>query len=89
MLATGVAVYVQAILTGSTTSPDGNADYTFLLDGSVAGVFQRQPDGNTTYLFNQTVFSMEGLSNTSHVLVIESGAAGQKSLILLDAVIYS
>ena len=89
MMETGVAVYVQAILTGSTTSPDGNADYTFLIDGSVVGVFQHSPNGDTTYQFNQTVYQNTSLSNAPHVLVIESGASGKKSLILLDAVIYS
>ncbi|KAL5533481.1 hypothetical protein ACEPAF_5257 [Sanghuangporus sanghuang] len=85
----GTAVYVQAILTGSITSPDGNSDFTFYIDNVTSGVFQRAPNGDNTYQFNQTVFSRTGLSNSLHTLTIESGRAGNKSLVLLDSIIYT
>ncbi|PAV23423.1 hypothetical protein PNOK_0049100 [Pyrrhoderma noxium] len=86
---TGVAVYVNVILTGSETSPDGNSDFTFLVDNATAGAFEKSPDGDKTYHFNQTIFSMSGLSNTSHTLSIEVGHSGNKSLVLLDSIIYT
>lgn len=89
MLLIGTAVYVQVILTGSETSPDGNTDYTFSIDNENAGVFQQSPNGDSTYKFNQTVFSKTGLSNSLHTLTIESGHAGKKALVLLDSIIYT
>lgn len=85
----GTAVYVVCILTGSAASPDGNTDMTFMLDGKDVGSFEKAPDGDATYHFNQTVFSATGLSNSSHTLQVQSGHAGQKALILLDAVVYT
>ncbi|KAI5117398.1 hypothetical protein M0805_004620 [Coniferiporia weirii] len=85
----GTAVYVVCILTGTSTSPDGNTDLTFKIDNATTSTFQRAPNGNATYLFNQTVFAQTGLPNTLHTITIESGHAGQKALILLDAIIYT
>ena len=90
----GVAVYVNVIITGSTAGAngsitDGNSDYTFFLDDDVEGVFQKAPDGDTTYYFNQTVFSRVGLNNTLHTLRIESGHLGETVLVLLDSIIYT
>ncbi|KAL5490659.1 hypothetical protein ACEPAI_5493 [Sanghuangporus weigelae] len=85
----GTAVYVQAILTGSITSPDGYSDFTFYIDNVTSGVFQRAPNGDNTYQFNQTIFSKTGLSNSLHTITIESGRAGNKSLVLLDSIIYT
>ena len=82
------------IITGSIedangTYPDGNSDYTFFLDNNIEGVFQKAPDGDPKYYFNQTVFSKEGLNNSLHTLKIEAGHSGQKALVLLDSVIYT
>lgn len=65
---------------------------TFLVDGENAGVFQLANNSNTVppvYQFNASVFSMEGLSNTSHTLRLESGHAGNKALVLLDSIVYT
>ncbi|KAL5528883.1 hypothetical protein ACEPAG_4857 [Sanghuangporus baumii] len=85
----GTAVYVQAILTGSITSPDGNSDFTFYIDNVTSGVFQRAPNGDNAYHFGQTIFSKTGLSDSLHTITIESGRAGNKSLVLLDSIIYT
>lgn len=77
---------MNCILTGSETGPDGNTDMTFFLDGSAVGSFKRQPDGDTSYSFNQTVFSKENLTNTAQILV---GLGRQKALILLDSIVYT
>lgn len=80
---------MNCILTGSETGPDGNTDMTFFLDGSAVGSFKRQPDGDTSHSFNQTVFSMENLTNTAHSLQILVGLGGQKALILLSSIVYT
>ena len=85
----GTAVYVNVILTGSTSAPDGNTDYTFKVDNVTKGEFQKSPDGNSTYLFNQTVFALTGLDNSLHTLTIESGHNKKKALVLLDSIIYT
>lgn len=77
------------ILTGTESSPDGNTDYTFYLDNNIEDVFQKSPNGDSTYHFNQTVFSRDGLDNTLHTLTIEAGHSGKKALVLLDSVIYT
>ena len=88
-LFSGTAVYVQAILTGSTTSPNGNSDFTFFIDNVTEGAFHRAPNGDKSYQFNQTVFSKTGLSNSLHTLRIDSGHAGETSLVLLDSIVYT
>lgn len=62
---------------------------TFILDGMTVGNFSKAPDGDTSYHFNQIVFSQTGLSNGSHSLQIQTGHAGAKALILLDSIIYT
>lgn len=80
---------MNCILTGSENAPDGNTDMTFILDGSTVGSFEKQPDGDTSYKFNQTVFSKKNLTNTAHTLQIQVGLGGQKALILLDSIVYT
>ncbi|KAH9902419.1 hypothetical protein C8Q73DRAFT_634874 [Cubamyces lactineus] len=85
----GVAVYVFCIVTRSGVSPDGNSDMSFFIDGEQAGQYVVPPDGDTTYAYNVPVFVKEGLSAGSHQLIIVNGHAnGNKSLILLDYIIY-
>ncbi|EJD06216.1 uncharacterized protein FOMMEDRAFT_18373 [Fomitiporia mediterranea MF3/22] len=85
----GTAVYVSVILTGSITSPDGRSDFTFLIDNATAGVFQKEPNGDSSYQFNQIVFSQTGLENQLHTITIQSGNGGKKSIVLLDSIIYT
>ncbi|KAL5478441.1 hypothetical protein ACEPAI_2625 [Sanghuangporus weigelae] len=85
----GTAVYVNCILTRSSSGPNGNTDLTFKIDNVTVGTFEQVPDGDTTYHFGVTVFSMSGLGNTVHTLSIESGHAGSRALVLLDSIIYT
>lgn len=79
----------MCILTGTATLPDANTDMTFIIDDNTFPPFEKAPDGDSTYHFNQTVFSATNLSNTLHTLQIQSGHANNKALVLLDAVIYT
>ncbi|KAL5528884.1 hypothetical protein ACEPAG_4858 [Sanghuangporus baumii] len=85
----GIAVYVQVILTGSPNFPVGNSDFTFYIDNDEVGTFQKLADGDTSYQWNQTVFSKNDLSNSLHTLVIEVGRSDNESLFLLDSIIYT
>ena len=85
----GIAVYVLCIITHSDVSPDGNTDIVFLLDGVQVGTLEQPPTNDTTYLYNQVVFSQTGLSSQSHTIRIEVGHNDTKALILLDRIIYT
>ncbi|OSD05809.1 hypothetical protein PYCCODRAFT_1361583, partial [Trametes coccinea BRFM310] len=86
----GVAVYVFCIVTRSSTSPDGNSDMTFSIDGQEVGRFVQPPDGDTTYDYNVPVYVNTSLPPGPHQLVILNGQPnGNKSLILLDYVVYT
>ena len=77
------------IITHSDVSPDGNTDMVFLLDGVQVGTLEQLPTNDTTYLYNQVVFSQTGLSSGSHTIRIEVGHNDTKALILLDRIIYT
>ena len=77
------------IITHSDVSPDGNTDMVFLLDGVQVGTLEQPPTNDTTYLYNQVVFSQTGLSSGSHTIRIEVGHNDTRSLILLDRIIYT
>ncbi|EJD00599.1 uncharacterized protein FOMMEDRAFT_159347 [Fomitiporia mediterranea MF3/22] len=86
---TGTAVFVKCILTGSSRRPNGNTDLTFYLDNEETSTFRQTPNGDTTYEYNQTVFSATGLSDAEHNIRLETGHAGQQALVLLDSIIYT
>ncbi len=79
----------MCILTGTTVSPDGNTDMTFLLDNEMVGSFSLAPNGSPGYIFNVPVYVNETLSPGFHNITILSGLAGSKSLVLLDRIIYT
>ena len=88
-LCPGTAVYVMCIITHSDVSPDGNTDMVFLLDGAQVGTLEQPPTNDTTYFYNQTVFSQTGLAFGPHTIRIEVGHNDTKALILLDRIIYT
>lgn len=62
---------------------------TFFLDGEQVGDLEIPPTGNNTYLYNQIVFSRDGLSPGTHSIQIDSGNNDTKALILLDKITYT
>ncbi|KAH9891100.1 hypothetical protein C8Q73DRAFT_651697 [Cubamyces lactineus] len=86
----GVAVYVYCIVTRSSVSPDGNSDMTFFIDGEPVGAFVQPPDGDTAYDYNVPVYTNMSLAAGAHEIVILAGQPnGNKSLILLDYIVYT
>lgn len=87
----GVAVYVICITVQTNSTDDGTNDLSFAVDGLTNNKFEKVPVSSsaTAFDFNQTVFSLMGLSNSTHTLLIQTGLIDQKAVILLDAIIYT
>ncbi|TBU46568.1 hypothetical protein BD309DRAFT_840655, partial [Dichomitus squalens] len=86
----GVAVYVFCVVTHSFTSPVGNSDMSFFLDGNLVGTFQQPPNGNATYEYNVPVYVNESLPPGQHTIVVVNGElGGNTSLTLLDYIVYT
>ncbi|KAL4268399.1 hypothetical protein AB1N83_001706 [Pleurotus pulmonarius] len=86
---TGSAVYVYCILGHSFEAPNTNTDMTFLLDGQQVGTFKQKPNGNSTWDYDVPVYVNTSIPNGAHTLSIENGHAGEKSLVILDYVVYT
>ena len=88
---TGTAIWVYGILVNSGAS--GVTIYTnasFELDGYIVGTYHHIPDpSDDKYLYNVTVFSQHGLSNTEHTLLINVQSGSETSLFLFDWAIYT
>ncbi|KAL0950657.1 hypothetical protein HGRIS_007443 [Hohenbuehelia grisea] len=86
----GTAVYVYCALARTASSPSGNSDMTFLIDGSVADAFNKAPPNTEGYDYHHLVFSRDGLAPTEHTLEIQNGHVDkQKSLLILDSIVYT
>ena len=85
----GTAIYVYCLIARTSTSPDGNTDMTFYIDGTSVGTYELAPDNDTTIYYDQLVYSNTGLSSGSHDFKIVNGMANQKSLVLLDRLVYT
>ncbi|OBZ79811.1 hypothetical protein A0H81_00318 [Grifola frondosa] len=87
---TGSALYVFCIVTHSFTSPDGNSDMSFYIDGDLVGTYLSQPTGDDTYDYDVPVYANESMSNGLHTFELVNGAVtGLKSLVMLDYVVYT
>ncbi|KAI0825218.1 hypothetical protein BC628DRAFT_255421 [Trametes gibbosa] len=86
----GVAVYVFCVVTRSFTSPDGNSDMSFYIDDELVGRFVQAPNGDPTYEYDVPVYVNQTLANGPHTLTVMNGQlGGNKSLILLDYIVYT
>ncbi|KAJ4499276.1 hypothetical protein C8R41DRAFT_915489 [Lentinula lateritia] len=87
----GTAVYVYCALAESSTSPDGDSDMSFYIDGSLKGTFVKTaPGNNNVYDYAIPVFSIDSLSVGMHNFTLQNGHVnGTKSLVLLDEIIYT
>ena len=69
----GSAIYVYAILrNGNQTKINYStvANMTFILDGKIVGQFEHEPTSEDQWLFNQLVFSKDGMDEDSHKLTV-------------------
>lgn len=85
----GTAVYVVCALALTATSPSGNSDMSFFLDGDLVDTFSKPAPGTSGYDYNVTVYSNTSIPPGFHTLRIQNGHInGPKSIILLDRIIY-
>ncbi|KIY49193.1 hypothetical protein FISHEDRAFT_72541 [Fistulina hepatica ATCC 64428] len=86
----GFAIYVYVALALTTSDPTGNSVMTFYIDDVQRGTFYKAAPGENGYEYHVCVFSYDSLSSGDHTLLIQNGLVnGNKSLMLLDYIIYS
>lgn len=86
----GTAIYVYGILAHTSTSPDGNSDMLFSMDGQNVGSFALSPTNQTTYDYNVLLYANRSIPSGSHTFVLQNGrVGGAKSLVLLDYIVYT
>ncbi|KAF9448661.1 hypothetical protein P691DRAFT_780672 [Macrolepiota fuliginosa MF-IS2] len=57
VLTQGTAIYVYTILANTRTSPAGDSDVTFYLDGDVVGTFVKNAPGAPGFVYSVNVYS--------------------------------
>ncbi|KIY53258.1 hypothetical protein FISHEDRAFT_69111 [Fistulina hepatica ATCC 64428] len=86
----GFAIYVYVALALTTSDPTGNSVMTFYIDDVQRGTYYKVAPGENGYEYHVCVFSYDSLSLGDHTLLIQNGLVnGNKSLVLLDYIIYS
>ncbi|KAH9930925.1 uncharacterized protein B0H18DRAFT_1102885 [Fomitopsis serialis] len=89
---TGTDIWVYCIIVNSASAADivTFTNVTFELDGAVAGSYAHEPDATASqYVYNVSVFSQTGLSNTEHKLVMSTVQGSQSSALLFDWAMYT
>ncbi|EPQ52293.1 hypothetical protein GLOTRDRAFT_132411 [Gloeophyllum trabeum ATCC 11539] len=85
----GSVLYVFCALTFTYDHPAGNSDMQFFIDGARVGAFELAPNGSTAYTYQYPVYVNESIPVGQHVFSLESGHAGNKSLVIFDYLVYS
>jgi len=70
----GSACYVYGILRNGNQTQIGypaQANLTFIMDDKIVDFFQHRPSGEDQWLFNQLVFSKEGMNEDLHSLTVK------------------
>jgi len=89
---TGTDIWVYCIIVNSASAADivTFTNVTFELDGAMAGIYTHEPDATADqYVYNVSVFSKMGLSNTEHKLVMSTVQGSQSSALLFDWAMYT
>lgn len=77
---------------GGTLSVPTSTECNFTIDGDHMGAFSYQPGGAEAardIQYNATVFSVSGLSNSQHELVISTSGAPNMTYVNFDYAIYT
>lgn len=86
----GTAAYVICALDHRIVGPHGLYDMYFFIDNRLAGTFFQEAPGTTGFDYNVTVFAIADLPPMEHNITIQNGrVGGPRSLMLLDAIIYT
>lgn len=68
---TGTSIEVRHIAIDLIVPWTTNTNISYSIDGSPLGVTQRKSTNQTTYLYDQLLFRIEGLSNKAHTLRVD------------------
>lgn len=87
-------MYVFGILPQELSNPVSTSSISFFIDGELKHIFTHTPDivqnSETTFLYDQLLFSFNSLPHGVHNLEIQNGQTDQSpSLILFDYLIYT
>ncbi|EPT00073.1 hypothetical protein FOMPIDRAFT_1123279 [Fomitopsis schrenkii] len=89
---TGIAISVYGVM-ANPPSQNGSVLFTnatFELDGEFVGTYSHFPNSNADqFEYNVTIFSVSGLSNTNHTLVVTDAQGSELSLLLFDYAKYT
>jgi hypothetical protein len=85
----GTAISVFNIIPNTVPGSETVLNATFSLDGGAPYLYFRTPDPSSTYLYNQNVYSQQGLENVEHTLVMSPTAGTESSLFIFDYAIYT
>lgn len=88
----GIAISVYGVM-ANPPSQNGSVLFTnatFELDGEFVGTYSHFPNSNADqFEYNVTIFSVSGLSNTNHTLVVTDAQGSELSLLLFDYAKYT
>jgi len=88
----GSALYVYCVIAHSSSSPDGHSDMIFSIDNEVVGTFAQAPTTghHPTYQYRVPVYVNHSMPAGIHTFTLQNGRmGGQKSLVLLDSIMYT
>ncbi|KAJ7151492.1 hypothetical protein C8R46DRAFT_1122167 [Mycena filopes] len=86
----GSAIYVFCALSRSSTSPAGNSDMTFYMDGVEVGAFVLPALGSAGFDYSVPVYVNSALPPGQHTFTLQNGHQdGASALAILDSIIYT
>lgn len=86
----GTAMSVFCTLAENSTSPVGNSNMAFYIDGELKGTFVNTFENGGGYNYNVPVFTIDYLTPQEHNFTLQNGQVnGTKSLVLLDKIVYT
>jgi len=90
ILFNGTAMSVFCTLAENSTSPVGNSNMAFYIDGELKGTFVNTFVNCGGYNYNVPVFTIDYLTPQEHNFTLQNGQVnGTKSLVLLDKIVYT
>ncbi|KAJ7181027.1 hypothetical protein C8R46DRAFT_986111 [Mycena filopes] len=84
----GTAIYIFCVLANTVGTTVTSSDFAFTLDGSPSGTFSHQPNSSPDFIYRANVFSVDGLKQGPHDVVLSTDNSNG-TLLLFDFAIYT
>ncbi|KAJ7694652.1 hypothetical protein B0H17DRAFT_1199171 [Mycena rosella] len=84
----GTAIYIVCVLANTVKDAVTSSDFVFTLDGSRNGSFTHKPTSSPDYIYGANVFSVNGLEQGPHEVVLTTDNS-TGSLLLFDYASYT